>query len=219
MDNLANEIQQKIAQLPDQKTETVRTLRKAYTREFKDKPREFVLERAYELVAIDEWMYQMIAHELVHHHSATLNGLILVELEKLGVNLTSWDRVDLYATHLSGVAWRIGNISDEVVFSWTQSDDRWWRRTALVSTVALNNRARGGTGDIERTFLICEQLIDDRDDMVVKALSWALRAASFWSQQAVWDFIKKHNQRLAPRVNREVKTKLITGLKNPKRVD
>ncbi|HUS10646.1 MAG TPA: DNA alkylation repair protein, partial [Pyrinomonadaceae bacterium] len=61
---------------------------------------------------------------------------------------------------------------------WARSKNRWLRRTALVSTVPLNNKARGGRGDSERTLMICEMLLDDRDDMVIKALSWALRELS-----------------------------------------
>ena len=45
----------------------------------------------------------------------------------------------------------------------------------MVSTVSLNNNARGGKGDTTRTLNICKMLVADRDDMVVKALSWALR--------------------------------------------
>jgi hypothetical protein len=45
-------------------------------------------------------------------------------------------------------------------------------KAALVSTVPLNNTARGGSGDAVRTTVICDLLRNDRDDMVVKALSW-----------------------------------------------
>lgn len=54
--------------------------------------------------------------------------------------------------------------------------DRWvWRRAVSVSTVPLNMKSRGGIGDPQRTLAVCDLLIADRDDMVVKALSWALR--------------------------------------------
>ena len=52
---------------------------------------------------------------------------------------------------------------------------RWWRRAALVSTVPLNVAARGGHGDPRRALAVCRLLVDDPDDMVEKALSWALR--------------------------------------------
>jgi 3-methyladenine DNA glycosylase AlkD len=71
-------------------------------------------------------------------------------------------------------------------------------------------------GDAKRTLEIVEQLIDDREDMIVKAVSWALRMLAPWQPIAVEDFLETHGDRLAPRVRREVRNKLRTGYKNPK---
>ncbi len=87
----------------------------------------------------------------------------------------------------------------------------------MVSTVALNVKASGGTGDTDRTLAVCRILIDDHDDMVVKALSWALRALVPHDPEAVQGFLTEYEECLAARVKREVKNKLTTGLKNPRR--
>jgi 3-methyladenine DNA glycosylase AlkD len=100
------------------------------------------------------------------------------------------------------------------VRSWAASPDRWWRRAALVSTVPLNVRSRGGTGDAARTLDIAARLAADRDDMVVKALSWALRELVFWDAAAVRSFLTAQGDVLAARVRREVGNKLDTGRKN-----
>ena len=86
-----------------------------------------------------------------------------------------------------------------------------------MSTVPLNVKAQGGAGDVDRTLAICEMHIADRDDMIVKALSWALRALSVPKPGPVRKFIRDHESELAPRVLREVRAKLDTGVKNPKR--
>jgi len=52
--------------------------------------------------------------------------------------------------------------------------------------------------------------------MVIKALSWALRELSKRDADSVNNFLQKHEEALAPRVVREVKNKLQTGLKNPR---
>jgi 3-methyladenine DNA glycosylase AlkD len=52
--------------------------------------------------------------------------------------------------------------------------------------------------------------------MVVKALSWALRALAQREPEAVRLFLKDQRSNLAPRILREVSNKLTTGLKNPK---
>ena len=89
----------------------------------------------------------------------------------------------------------------------------WWRRTALVCTVALNVKARGGDGDAHRTLQICSLLVSDRDPVVVKALSWALRALAPVDRDVVASFLRRHERELSRVVLREVETKLETGRK------
>lgn len=93
--------------------------------------------------------------------------------------------------------------------------DSWGRRAALVCTVFLNRKAQGGTGDSPRTLMVCEVLVRDRDDMVVKGMSWALRDLLKRDRQAVERFLQEHESELASRVKREVRCKLTTGRKNP----
>ena len=85
---------------------------------------------------------------------------------------------------------------------------------ALVSTVPLNLKSQGGTGDINRTIEICELAVDDHHDMINKALSWALREVSKRDKKTVEEFIRKYENRLSKRVFREVKHKLEKGTKN-----
>ena len=68
---------------------------------------------------------------------------------------------------------------------------------------------------MDRPLAVCQMLVDDRDDMVVKALSWALRALSVHAPGAVASFLDEREPHLARRVVREVRNKLMTGLTNP----
>src|SRR5207245_871630 len=99
------------------------------------------------------------------------------------------------------------------VHAWSRSVDVWLRRLSLVSTVALNSRARGGTGDKARTLSVCAMLAHDRDPMVYKALSWALRELAKREPDAVQGFLADHESRLAALVRREVRNKLTRGTK------
>jgi len=89
----------------------------------------------------------------------------------------------------------------------------------VVATVALNTPARGGRGDADRTLGGCILLLEDRDDMVVKALSWALRALAARLPQPVRSFLEQHRERVAASVQREVRNKLTSGVKNPRRAE
>jgi 3-methyladenine DNA glycosylase AlkD len=143
----------------------------------------------------------------------------LSDLEAFAVGMASWAHVDCFASFAGGVAWREGVIDDGVIARWARSPDRWWRRAALVSTVPLNCRARGaGPPQPARTLAVCEFLVDDRDDMVVKAMSWALRELAKRDPKSVRRFLREQGDRLGARVRREVTSKLATGLKRaPKR--
>jgi 3-methyladenine DNA glycosylase AlkD len=81
----------------------------------------------------------------------------------------------------------------------------------------LNNKARGGRGDATRTLAICNLVVDDREDMVVKALSWSLRELAKRDRRSVKEFLDEKHPRLSRRVLREVTNKLNTGLKNPRK--
>ena len=59
-------------------------------------------------------------------------------------------------------------------------------------------------------------LADDHEDMVVKAMSWALRELVVHDPEAVRGFLAENDHLLAARVQREVTNKLETGLKKPR---
>jgi len=72
-------------------------------------------------------------------------------------------------------------------------------------------------GDLDRTLNMCRKVVSDRDDMIVKALSWVLREMIQYDRHAVESFVAEYEPQLAARVKREVRNKLTTGLKNPRR--
>ena len=201
-----------IEALPRPNTPSLRQLRKAASKRLRNATPSTVLTVANALIDNSR---RWLAYELIHHHPATLASLGLAEVEALGAGMASWSEVDTFCAYVAGPCWAKGQIEDDAILGWSGCTDRWWRRAALVATTALNVRTRGGTGDAHRTLMIAERLVADRDDMVVKALSWALRELIHWDPTAVADFLQQHDQAIAPRVKREVRNKLETGLKNP----
>lgn len=210
---LLSELENEVEALPEKRVPTMRRVRRAFSRRLKDEPAALVIALADEMVARN--YRRWIGYELVANHPEAYQSLDRETLERLGRGMASWGAVDAFGRTLSGPAWRDGLLDDDAIRAWAQSPDRWWRRAALVSTVALNIRSHGGYGDTERTLAICQMLADDGDDMVVKALSWALRELVVHDPAAVRAFLKEHDAALAARVRREVTNKLETGLKNP----
>ena len=198
------------------KVPDLRVVVKDVARRLKKEPAGEVIELAKALVSSGLFELRHVAYELLSRHKKAMAALDLEDLEELGRGIDNWGSVDGFGCLLAGPVWREGRIPDEVVRGWTLSEDRWWRRAAVVCTVALNQKARGGTGDPERTLDICRMVVSDHDDMVVKALSWALRELSKREKELVSGFLEKYEDQLASRVLREVRRKIDTGTKSGK---
>lgn len=210
---IASELDSEIRALSVRNTPNERAIRRKYSRILKQTDPEFILDLARELLY--NCGYRWLAYELIQNHRAAFQSIGEGELEEFGRGINSWWSVDSFARTLSGPAWLNGQASDKLIYKWAHSKDRWWRRAALVSTVALNVRSQGGRGDVPRTLEVCRLLVDDHDDMVVKAMSWALRELVVHDPDAVREFMSRYGDVMAARVKREVRNKLTTGLKNP----
>lgn len=166
------------------------------------------------LVAEGVFEAQVFAFERIGRDKKLLGALEYADLKDLGRNLDNWASVDHYSVGIFGVLWGRGIVKDHHIDRLLQSGNHWERRVAVVSTVALNLKSRGGTGDTFRTLSVCERVVDDHQEMIQKALSWALRELSKRDREAVADFMERYGSRLAKRVVREVNHKLDFGTKN-----
>ena len=211
--DLVVEINAAITAHPDAKAAEMRAVRRGFSKKISEWEGLPVLKVARDLVKEDNVWSRFFAYELVQNHAAAAAMVDEDKLWELGRGMKDWPEVDTFACYVAGPAWRAGQVENSVIMQWARSRDRWWRRAALVATVPLNTKTVGGSGDVGRTLTICELLIDDRDEMVVKAMSWALRALSKRSPQAVNGFMTKYQERLAPRVLQEVSHKILHGTK------
>lgn len=160
-----------------------------------------------------------LAYELLRAAPRALAAARVSDIRRFAAGMSSWSDVDCFGCFVAGVAWRMGRITDQAIARFASSADRWQRRAALVATVPLNAKSRGAssaTGEALRTLAVCTLLLDDRDEMVVKAMSWALRELAKRNPRAVRTFLSEHGARLTARVRREVTNKLNTGRKSPR---
>jgi 3-methyladenine DNA glycosylase AlkD len=209
-------ISERLQQHPPASTPAWRPLVRKWSAELAGEAPKLVIRLAQQLAGRGTWE-RLTAYELLASHPRGIRELDPADIHRLARGLCDWPGVDTFGCYVAGPAWREGCLPTHDVHRWTRSADRWQRRLALVCTVALNVRARGGHGDTPMTLAVCRRLVDDRDDMVVKALSWALRALVLWDREAVRQFLLEHDAHLAARVKREAGNKLRSGLKNPRR--
>jgi 3-methyladenine DNA glycosylase AlkD len=199
--------------LRDSKVCNIRAVGRRYALILRNECPRTVLRFVQDLLKSKDWAARVIALETVRDHPGAFQCLNDSLLRAWAKGLSDWGSTDLFGITIAGSAWREGLISDDVVLGWAHSRDRWQRRLALVATVPLNAKSRGGTGDAKRTLSVCLILVDDRDDMVVKAMSWALRELAKRDAQVVRSFLRRYENRVAALVRREAHYKLTTGRK------
>ena len=185
----------------------LRTQTKSYTGRQK-------IELAKRLTETDIFECHHIAYEYLGKDKLALNELSIQDIDDMDRNLDNWVLVDCFSAYLLGYAWRENIVSERKIKSYLNSADQWRRRIPVVATVSLNQKARGGYGDATRTLEICEKVVDDHDDKINKALSWALRELAKRDKKPVKKFVQKHKDKLHNKVLREVQHKLIHGTKN-----
>lgn len=171
------------------------------------------IELAKALARTNIFECQHIAFEFIGRDKKSLKALTENDIDDFFFNMDNWLSVDCFAAYLVGYAWREGIIPTGKVKQYYTSDDFWIRRIALVATVSLNQKARGGKGDAAKTIEMCTLAIHDHSDMINKALSWALRELAKIDKKPVENFINKYEDMLHSRVLKEVKSKLETGRK------
>jgi len=191
----------------------LKVIMKEVLKELKNETADKVFTFLKRLIDTNIFENLQIAYEILEKHKKAFNALTSKELLEIRKGQDNWVLVDTYAGLLAGPMWREGKLSDKVLYKWLKSDDFWERRTAVVCTVALNQKARGGNGDPERTLEICKRVVSDKNDMVAKALSWALRELAKRQTEPVVQFIEEYKDILPKRVLREVGRKLETGRK------
>lgn len=195
-------------------TSDLRTVVRDFKKLLKDTDGKIVLDLGKGLLSKNVTECRQVAYEIISAHPGAMQLLSRKSVEELGKGIDNWCCVDNFCSCIAGRAWREGLITDSAIKDWSVSANLWWRRAAVVSTVALNTKSRGGTGDTKRTLEICLALLEDGEPMVQKAISWALRELIPWDREAVEAFLASKDKQLSNLVRREVEKKLRTGKKN-----
>jgi 3-methyladenine DNA glycosylase AlkD len=99
--------------------------------------------------------------------------------------LNNWDFPDRGAPGIVGEY--LLDKPRDVLYKLAQSKDPWERRTAIVSTHAFIKR-----GDIEDTFKIAEILVNDRHELINKAVGGWVREAGKRDEKRLRQFLDKH---------------------------
>lgn len=179
-------------------------------------PGEDVVALAKGLAESNIFEARQLAYLMLGNQKGALACLTLADLEELGDGMDNWASVDTFSTLLAGALWKNGQITDQDVHSWAAGGDVWWRRTALVSTIPLNLKSKGGRGDPVRTLDVCNRLKGDPHRMVQKAVSWALRELLKRHPDEVHQFLVENQSEMTKSTFSEVSKRLEESRKKEK---
>jgi 3-methyladenine DNA glycosylase AlkD len=105
--------------------------------------------------------------------------------------VNNWDLVDVSAPRIVGRHLEHGDRS--VLLKLARSSSLWERRIAVLATQHFIRN-----GDFDDTFRIADLLLEDRHDLIHKAVGWMLREVGSRDQAAEEAFLK-HRYRRMPR--------------------
>ncbi len=99
--------------------------------------------------------------------------------------INNWDLVDSSAPYIAG-AW-LYDRDRTPLYRFAESEDLWERRIAIISTQYFIRR-----NDFADTLRIAEILLEDKEDLIHKAVGWMLREAGNRNMKTEEEFLKKH---------------------------
>ena len=103
--------------------------------------------------------------------------------------INNWDLVDTSAPYVVGQ--HLLSRPRRILYRLAKSPNLWERRIAMVSTMAFIAQ-----NDLEDTFAVAALLLNDKHDLIHKAIGWMLREAGKRSQIALLAFLKRNYARM-----------------------
>jgi len=157
----------------------------------------------YKHLSLDD-LARLLASPIHEHRAASLEILVAqyeraspAERELIvdfylqhATRANNWDLVDASAPYILGHS-LLEKTSRSILDRLAGSANVWERRIAIVSTLMLLKHRE--TAD---TFRIAEKLLADKQDLIHKAVGWALREAGRISRPDLLEFLCKHYSRL-----------------------
>jgi 3-methyladenine DNA glycosylase AlkD len=105
-------------------------------------------------------------------------------------SINNWDLVDITVPHIIG-----GHLFDKsraVLHRLAKSKNMWERRIAIVATFYFIRRHQ-----FHDTLKIAETLLEDKEDLIRKAVGWMLREVGKRDEKVLEEFLNAHVQRVS----------------------
>jgi len=157
-------------------------------------PKQREVAKEYTDVSFDE--LQGLLNSKIHEHRLTALLILVQRFDKDKEkvfnfyiknfkNINNWDLVDLSAPKIIGEY--LFDKDRDLLYKLVDSKDMWERRISIVSTFYFIKR-----NDLNDTFKLSELLLDNKEDLIHKAVGWMLREAGKRDEVRLVAFLEKH---------------------------
>jgi 3-methyladenine DNA glycosylase AlkD len=145
--------------------------------------------------------YRYTAVDLLRQHSALLSVSDLPALQALLLRESWWETVDGLSAVIAEVMHAAVQQKTNAALTmdvWLKHPSHWVRRSAMLHQLGWRLDT-----DTMRLFGYAQQLADEKEFFIRKAIGWALRDYARWNPQAVTDFLVQHRASLSGLTVRE----------------
>jgi 3-methyladenine DNA glycosylase AlkD len=143
-----------------------------YDERKKDGNLDRVHKVAEELWSVPIYDVKTLAISILRRFGKMVDKSTLDVVEVWYDDIDNWSHCDRLSVYVLGSMVLKADSVVPGIMKWTESDNLWKRRGALLSTMLGN---RNGKGDPFWTFTMLNDLLEDKEYYVRKAFSWVLR--------------------------------------------
>ena len=105
--------------------------------------------------------------------------------------VNNWDLVDITTPKIVGAYLLINSDKKDILYKYAKSKDLWERRISILTTFAFIR-----AGKFDDTLKISKILLNDKEDLIHKAVGWMLREVGKKNQKVEEDFLKKYYKKM-----------------------
>ena len=162
-------------------------------------PKQREIANKYSTLSLQD--VQRLLSSKIHEHRLT--ALLVLVLQYQNSNdkkiidfylkntkyINNWDLVDLSADKILGNY--LIDKDKSILYKLAKSNNLWKRRISIISTFAFIKKNK-----FEDTLKISEILLNDKHDLIQKAVGWMLRELGKRNQEIEEKFLKKHYKKM-----------------------
>lgn len=171
----------------------VRKVVKSFLREIEIQDAVLLLQSKYHEERLAGCVFLVeLFKKSVKEKNEKIEELIYKTYLKSTDRINNWDLVDVSCRDIVGAY--LFKRDRKVLFKLAKSKNMWERRIAIVSTWYFIRE-----GDYKDTFVICELLINDKEDLLHKACGWMLREVGKYCGVETLNIFLEKNVSVMPR--------------------